>query len=113
MAEKRDRRPRNEEHERDLIDEGVTDTSDEDDERFEDIENEEEDDDLDHDVIDEEASGEDRHFTREIGSEGGSAGRLEERRAQYGGIARGSQATETGRPSSDVGKTKDRRPGRP
>ncbi len=109
MAEKRDRRPRNEEDERDLIEEDVTDTG-EDDEQFEDIESEDED--LDEDVIDEEAAGQDQHFTAEIGSEGGSAGDLEERRAQSG-VARGSEATETGQPSSDVWQTRDRRAGRP
>ena len=109
MAEKRDRRPRNEQSERDLIDEDVTDTE-ENDEEFEDIDTEDED--LDEDVIDEEASGQDRHFTAEIGSEGGSPGDLEERRAQSG-IVRGSEATETGQPSSAAWKTRDRRAGRP
>jgi hypothetical protein len=61
MAEKRDRRPRNEERERDLIDEDVTDTR-EDDDELEDIESEDED--LDEHVIDEEAAGRDRPFTR-------------------------------------------------
>ncbi len=109
MAEKRDRRPRNEPDERDLIEEDAPDTG-EDDEQFEDVDTEDED--LDEDVIDEEASGQDQHFTAEIGSEGGSAGDLEERRAQSG-IARGSEATETGRPSSGAWKAKDRHSGRP
>ncbi len=109
MAEKRDRRPRNEEDERDLIEEDTTDTG-EDDDRFEDIDTEDED--LDEDVINEEAAGQDDHFTDEIGSEGGSTGDLEERRAQSG-IVRGSEATETGRPSSSVWETRDRRTGRP
>jgi hypothetical protein len=109
MAEKRDRRPRNEPDERDLIEEDATDTG-EDDEQFEDVDTEDED--LDEDVIDEEASGQDHHFTAEIGSEGGSTGDLEERRAQSG-IVRGSEATETGRPSSDAWETRDRRAGRP
>ncbi len=110
MAEKRDRKPRNEEQ-RDLDEQDVRDVGeDEDDDEFEDIESEDED--LDEDVIDEEAAGQDRAFTAEIGSEGGSAGDLEERRAQSG-IARGSEATETGRPSSRVSELRDRRTGRP
>ena len=52
MAEKRDRRPRNEE--RDLIEDDATGTGDQDEEEFEEIDAEEED--LDEDVIDEEAS---------------------------------------------------------
>ncbi len=110
MAEKRDRRPRNEENERDLIEEDVTDTGENNDEEFEDVDTEDED--LDEDEIDEEASGQDRHFTAEMGSEGGSTGDLQERRAQSG-IIRGSEATETGRPSSNAWKTRDRRAGRP
>ncbi len=112
MAEKRDRKSRNEEQ-RDLDEQDVRDVGEgeeEDDDQFEDIESDDED--LDEDVIDEEAAGQDRAFTAEIGSEGGSTGDLEERRAQSG-IARGSEATETGRPSSRVSELRDRRAGRP
>ncbi len=97
MAEKRDRRPRNEEQ--DFNDEDMTDLGDsEENQESEDIDDGE-DEDLDEDVIDEEASGPGAHYTAEIGSEGGSAGNLEERRPRAG-ISRGSEATETGRPSS-------------
>ena len=54
MAEKRDRRPRNEEQ-RDLMDDDVKDVSEENDDRFGDVENEDED--SDQDAPDEEASG--------------------------------------------------------
>ncbi len=104
MAEKRDRRARNEE--RDFDDEDLRDTAEESDEEFEDVETEDED--LDEDVVDEEAAGEDRSFTAEIGSEGGSTGSLEERRAQSG-ISRGSEASETGRPSADRWLPRDRK----
>lgn len=101
MAEKRDRRPRNEEQPEMLDDEELRGSSDEGDEEFEDDDDVEgEDEDLDEDIVDEEASGADRSFTNEIGSEGGSAGDLELRRAQAG-VSRGSEATETGRPSAD------------
>ncbi len=103
MAEKRDRKPRNEERD---LDEDVKDIGEGDDEEFEDVETEDEN--LDEDVHDEEAAGQDAHFTAEIGSEGGSAGDLQERRAQPG-IARGSEATETGRPSSTADLTRNRR----
>ncbi len=110
MAEKRDRKSRNEEQ-RDLNDQDVRDEGqEEDDDQFEDVETEDED--LDEDVLDEEAAGQDRAFTAEIGSEGGSAGDLEEHRAQSG-IAHGSEATETGRPSSRTSELRDRRAGRP
>ncbi len=107
MAEKRDRKPRNED--RDLIDDDARDVSEEDD-QFEDVETEDED--LDEDIADEEASGRDRDFTAEDGSEGGSAGDIEERRLQSG-IRRGSEATETAPRSRDDGRLKDRHAGRP
>jgi hypothetical protein len=95
MAEKRDRRPRNEDPS-DLIDDEVRDISEDNDAEVEDVEEiDAEDEDLDDDLVDTEASGEERHFTSEIGSEGGSAGDLE--RPQRPGIARGSEATETRR----------------
>lgn len=103
MAEKRDRKSRNEDQ-RDLNDE-VRDIGENEDEEFEDVDTEDED--LDEDVIDEDAAGPDAHFTAEIGSEGGSAGHLERRRAQSG-ISRGSEATETGRPFSDRGVATNR-----
>jgi hypothetical protein len=52
MADKRDRRPRNEQ--RDLIEDDVIGTGDQEEEEFEEIDGEEED--LDEDAIDEEAS---------------------------------------------------------
>ncbi len=105
MAEKRDRRPRNEDRE---IEDDVRDISEESDEEFEDVDNEEDDEDLDEDVVDEEASGHDRHFTAEVGSEGGSAGELEQHRAQSV-ISRGSERTTTGRPSADAWLSHNRR----
>ncbi len=103
MAEKRDRKPRNEERD---LDDDVRDIGEGEDDEFEDVETEDED--LDEDVLDEEAAGQDAQYTAEIGSEGGSAGDLQERRAQSG-IARGSEATETGQPSSKVERFVNRR----
>ncbi len=91
----------------------IRDRMDEDDEEFEDVETEDEDEsdeEMDEDVIDEEqALPEDRDFTAEIGSEGGSRGDLQTAR-NHAGMARGSEATETGRPSGDR-RREERRPG--
>ncbi len=108
MAEKRDRRPRNEEHPELMDDDDLRGSSDEGDDEFEEDDDiEGEDDDLDEDIVDEEASGEDRSFTGEIGSEGGSAGDMELRRPRAGAV-RGSEATETGRPSGSFFETRSR-----
>ncbi len=94
-------------------DQPVRDRTDED-EEFEDIDTEDEDesfeDEGDEDVVDEERSmPQDRNFTAEIGSEGGSRGTLETERDEAG-ISRGSEATETGRPGGSV-RGMQRRPG--
>ncbi len=88
-------------------------TGEEEDEEYEEVDSEDEDDsdeDMDEDILDEEqAMPEDRDFTAEIGSEGGSRGDLQMARNKAG-IARGSEATETGRPSPDS-RHRERRPG--
>jgi hypothetical protein len=53
---------------------------------------------------------EDREFSGEIGSEGGSRGTFERGRSQAG-VARGSEATEIGRPSGDTTRKRDRKAG--
>ena len=108
MAEKRDRRPRNEERPEMMDDEQLRGSVEDDDDEFEEDDEVEGEDDLDEDIIDEEASGQDRTFTSEIGSEGGSAGDKELRRPRAG-VVRGSETTETGRPSSDVFRSRDRK----
>ncbi len=89
-----------------MDDEDLRGSSDDEFEEDDDIEGE--DDDLDEDIVDEEASGGDRSFTHELGSEGGSAGDLELRRARAG-VVRGSEATETGRPSADAFEAENRK----
>ncbi len=100
--------------ERDRDDEEpIRDRTDEEDEEYEDVDTEDEDEsdeEMDEDVIDEEqAMPEDRDFTAEIGSEGGSPGDLQTARRQAG-VARGSEATETGRPGGGS-RREERRPG--
>lgn len=106
MAEKRDRRPRNEEQPDLLENDDVRGTAEDEDAEFEDIDSEDEE--LDEDLLDEEASGQQRSFTSEIGSEGGSTESLERGRAQSG-ISRGSESTETGRPSGDPRSIRERK----
>ncbi len=93
--------------------EPIRDRTDEEDEEYEEVDTEDEDEsdeEMDEDIVDDEqAMPADRDFTAEVGSEGGSHGAFRTGR-NHAGMARGSEATEIGRPSGDV-RRNERRPG--